>query len=176
MQWQDGHHGIYIYIRHQNNLRCPAQSNKAITGYEDRAVKISFKTYIKLPTLRFRRLRSNVIEVYKMLPGIYTKSAYRRMFSIDQLLKIDKQRASTNLKQNTLILRVVNAWNSLHDYDVLDKDKLWSPNDTAYKRWSCHSGCKLLCKLCRNLPPPEMGARFTGFGQSGPMDDWRCSS
>ena len=25
-------------------------------------------------------------------------------------------------------------------------------NDTAYKRWSCHSGHKLLCKLCRNLP------------------------
>ena len=24
-----------------------------------------------------------------------------------------------------------------------------APNDTAYKRWSCHSGLKLLCKLCR---------------------------
>ena len=23
-----------------------------------------------------------------------------------------------------------------------------APNDTAYKRWSCHSGLKLLCKLC----------------------------
>ena len=38
-----------------------------------------------------------------------------------------------------------------------------SPNDTAYKRWSCHSGFKLLCKLCRTSPPPAMGARFTVF-------------
>ena len=36
-------------------------------------------------------------------------------------------------------------------------------NDTAYKRWSCHSELKLLCKLCRTSPPPAMGARFTVF-------------
>ena len=36
-----------------------------------------------------------------------------------------------------------------------------APNDTAYKRWSCHSGFKLLCKLCRTSPPPAVGARFT---------------
>ena len=36
-----------------------------------------------------------------------------------------------------------------------------SPNDTAYKRWSCHNGLKLLCKLCRTFPLPAMGARFT---------------
>ena len=38
-----------------------------------------------------------------------------------------------------------------------------APNDTAYKRWSCHSGLKLLCKLCRTSPPPAMRARFTVF-------------
>ena len=38
-----------------------------------------------------------------------------------------------------------------------------APNDTAYKRWSCHSGLKLLCKWCRTSPPPVMGARFTVF-------------
>ena len=41
-----------------------------------------------------------------------------------------------------------------------------APNDTAYKHWSCHSGLKLLCKLCRTSPPPAMGARFTVF--------WAC--
>ena len=44
--------------------------------------------------------------------------------------------------------------------------RLWAPNDTAYKRWSCHSELKLLCKLCRTSPPPAMGARFTVF--------WTC--
>ena len=43
-----------------------------------------------------------------------------------------------------------------------------APNDTAYKRWSCHSGLKLLCKLCRNSLPPAMGARFTTFWACGP--------
>ena len=33
-----------------------------------------------------------------------------------------------------------------------------APNDTAYKRCSCHSGFKLLCKLCRTSPPPAMGS------------------
>ena len=41
-----------------------------------------------------------------------------------------------------------------------------APNDTTYKRWSCHSGLKLLCKLCRTSPPQAMGARFTVF--------WAC--
>ena len=41
--------------------------------------------------------------------------------------------------------------------------RVQAPNDTAYKRWSCHSGYKLLCKFCGNLPPPAVGARFTVF-------------
>ena len=45
-----------------------------------------------------------------------------------------------------------------------------APNDTAYKRWSCHSGLKLLCKLCRTSRPPAMGARFTVFGHAGHAD------
>ena len=54
-----------------------------------------------------------------------------------------------------------------------------APNDTAYKWWSCHSGLKLLCKLCRTFPPPAMGTRFTVFGNAGhadPLDGWRCCS
>ena len=41
-----------------------------------------------------------------------------------------------------------------------------APNDTAYKRWSCHIGHKLLCKLCGTFPPPAMGAQFTVFWAS----------
>ena len=43
-----------------------------------------------------------------------------------------------------------------------------APNDTAYKRWRCHSRLKLLCTLCRTSPPPAMGARFTVFWACGP--------
>ena len=41
-----------------------------------------------------------------------------------------------------------------------------APNDTSYKRWSCTSGHKLLCKLCQTFPPPAMGAQYT--------DTWAC--
>ena len=54
-----------------------------------------------------------------------------------------------------------------------------APNDTAYKRWSCHSELKLLCKLCRTSPPPAMGPDLPFFGQAGhadPLDGWRCCS
>ena len=47
--------------------------------------------------------------------------------------------------------------------DQISDDSTLAPNDTAYKRWSCHSGFKLLCKLCRTSPPPALGARFTVF-------------
>ena len=51
-----------------------------------------------------------------------------------------------------------------------------APNDIANKRWSSHSGYRLLCKLCRTLPPPAMGARLPFFWQAGHVDGWRCSS
>ena len=54
--------------------------------------------------------------------------------------------------------------------DDVDHPISLAPNDTAYKRWSCHSGHKLLCKLCRTFPPPAMGARFTFCWAS-----WPCS-
>ena len=38
-----------------------------------------------------------------------------------------------------------------------------APNDTAYKRWSCHSGFKLLCKLCRTSPAPSNGGPIYRF-------------
>ena len=34
---------------------------------------------------------------------------------------------------------------------LLNEEITWAPNDTAYKRWSCHRGLKLLCKLCRTF-------------------------
>ena len=48
-----------------------------------------------------------------------------------------------------------------------DNDDM-APCDTTYKRWNCHSGHKLLCKLCRTFPPSALGARFTVFCASPP--------
>ena len=70
-------------------------------------------------------------------------------------------------------------WELIQATNHMEEDLLEAPNDTAYKRWSCHSGFKLLCKLCRTSPPPAMGARFIVFGHAGhadPQDGWRCCS
>ena len=75
-------------------------------------------------------------------------------------------------------INVVNAFRSLSagKRDGVDHISSEAPNDPAYKRWSCHSSYKLLCKLCRNLLSPAMGARYTICWTSRPLDGWRCSS
>ena len=73
---------------------------------------------IDFTTLRFMGLRVDVIEVYKMLSVIYDTSITKMFYMVQDsktrgnCLKINKQQARTNLKQNTFTLRVVNAWNS----------------------------------------------------------------
>ena len=51
-----------------------------------------------------------------------------------------------------------------------------APNDTPYKRWSCRIGYKLLCKFCRNHPPPAMGDRFTVFGKPTMRTHWMAGA
>ena len=71
-----------------------------------------------------------------------------------------------------------NIQHGIHNkYDKEMEDM--APNDTAYKRWSCHSELKLLCKLCRTSPPPAMGPDLPFFGHAGhvdPLDGWCCCS
>ena len=58
--------------------------------------------------------------------------------------------------------------------DARDDRGRKAPNNTTYKRWSCHGCYKLLCKLYRNLPPPAMGTRFSVFGKTDKQtQDWR---
>ena len=74
-------------------------------------------------------------------------------------VEIDKN--TTNTKRNLIVGCIYRPpWVKIADFITA------APNDTAYKRWSCHSGFKLLCKLCRTSPPPAMGTRFTVF--------WAC--
>ena len=56
------------------------------------------------------------------------------------------------------------------------RTRLDAQNDTAYKRWSYDGGYKMQCKLCRNLPPPAMGARFTFLGKAGMRTRWMAGA
>ena len=41
--------------------------------------------------------------------------------------------------------------------EVMEHVLLEAPNDTTYKRWSCHSRHKLMCKLCQTFQSPATG-------------------
>ena len=45
-----------------------------------------------------------------------------------------------------------------------------APNDTTYKLWSCHSGYKLLCKMCRHW----VHLRCADIRQAQYTDTWTC--
>ena len=53
-------------------------------------------------------------------------------------------------------------------------------NDTAYTRWSCHSGLANPVQIVPAPPVPSNGGPITVFfGQAGhadPLDGWQCSS
>ena len=63
------------------------------------------------------------------------------------------------------VFPALTCWLNLAAISLDDENDLplKTPNNTANKWWSCHSGHKRLCKLCRTFPPPVMGARFTVF-------------
>ena len=105
-------------------------------SYEERLKKL------QIPTLRFRRLRGDVIEVYKMLSGIYDPSLPILLDLVHDsrtrgnCLKIAKQ-ARTNLRQNSFTFRVVNAWNSLPDC-VVTAPSLNSFKNRLDRAWKDH--------------------------------------
>ena len=97
------------------------------------------------------------------------------------VVRVDERIMYVKLVIGKQIVNIVSAYGPQVGLSAEEKDDFWdrAPNDRAYKRWSCHSKQKLLCKFCRTFPPPAMGARFTFFGHAGhvdPLDGWRgCS-
>ena len=86
--------------------------------YESRLRKL------QLPTLRFRRLRGDMIETYKILNGIYDSSVCNLLTPTENTrtrghsMKLPKIRASTTVKANSFTHRIVNCWNNLPEETV----------------------------------------------------------
>jgi hypothetical protein len=81
--------------------------------------------FLQLPTLRFRRLRGDMIETYKILNGIYDReltpnlnlSASHR--TRGHSLKLDVARAKYDLRKYAFPSRIISSWNSLAEDVVL---------------------------------------------------------
>ena len=85
---------------------------------------------LKLPTLTYRRLRGDVINVYKYIHGIYRLSLADNMFEMAQYgatrghsFKLYKHQSRLNLRKHFFSQRVVDVWNSLPD-DVVTAPSL----------------------------------------------------
>jgi hypothetical protein len=74
---------------------------------------------LRLPTLAFRRLRGDMIDVYKITHGllrvdpetILPPNRHRNTRGHD--LQLEKRRVTTALRQHTFAHRVINVWNAL---------------------------------------------------------------
>ena len=110
-------------------------------SYEERLKKL------KLPTLKYRRLRGDMIEVFKILMGIYDKEATRGLFEMNtnttrgNSQKIQKSRTRLDIRKNYFTNRVVDTWNSLPDSVICAKsvkviegrlDRHWNEHPLVY--------------------------------------------
>ena len=75
---------------------------------------------LKMPTLRYRRIRVDMIETYKIIREIYDQRAIPTL-SLENPdtgtrgheFKLYKHRSKTRLRQNSFTERIVSPWNSL---------------------------------------------------------------
>ena len=112
-------------------------------SYEDRLRKL------QLPTLRYRRLRGDMTETYKLLHDIYDPILPKLLEPVEKSktrghrLKLPKKSAKNNIKGHVFSHRIVNDWNSLPE------DVVSAPSVNAFKnRLDCH---------WRNHPPTKQG-------------------
>ena len=84
---------------------------------------LSYKQHLRklnLPTLRYRRHRGDMVEVYKILHGIYDKVISEGILHLahdrrtrGHSLKLATQYSMNELRRNCFLVRVVRPWNSL---------------------------------------------------------------
>ena len=105
---------------------------------------------LNLPTLSYRRIRGDMIEVYKIISNIYDSNTsqtilnFREKNSINlrgHQFTLEHKRLYTPSRVNYFANRVVNNWNSLPDYVIgagtlnmfkNSLDRLWSKQDLLY--------------------------------------------
>ena len=107
-------------------------------SYEARLKKLG------LPSLEYRRLRSDIIEVYKILNQLDRVSINKFFTVMDETttrgnsLKLFKERSGTNIRANVFSNRAVNAWNLLPN-DVVLAPSLNSFKSRLNKFWHGHT-------------------------------------
>ena len=103
--------------------------------------------FLQLPTLRYRRLRGDMIEVYKIMHGMYDPVVCPELFrnfdnrTRGNQLKLLHTRSNLDIRKYSFSCRVVSMWNLLPDYVILsgsldlfkvNLDKFWIDKDIYF--------------------------------------------
>ena len=80
--------------------------------------------HLQLPTLKYHRLRGDIIEVFKILNGFYDASVvpplmrYFDTLKRDNDFKLKVERCNYDIRKYSFCNRVINVWNLLPDVVV----------------------------------------------------------
>ena len=126
------------------------RATKQIPGFRNLSYPDRLKR-LKLPTLSYRRVRNDMIEVYKIVNGIYDNKCISCLNMWQNVshhtetrghhLKIYPQQSRLKLRQNSFAVRVTNLWNSLPLNVILSPtintfkariDAFWSNQEILY--------------------------------------------
>ncbi len=121
------------------------RATKMLPGMRDLTYEQQLRN-LKLPTLHYRRLRGDMIEMYKILNGKYDPSVadfipLKRSETRGHNLKIFKQHTRLNTRKFAFVHRSANIWNSLpadvvdsNSVDIFERrlDHVWSREPMKY--------------------------------------------
>jgi hypothetical protein len=104
--------------------RVQKRATKMLYGFRDQSYVNRLKL-LKLPTLRYRRLRGDMIEVFKIVNNMYDVTLYS-ILKVDigsktrgNDFKLKKELCNLDVRKYFFSCRVVNVWNSLPNSVVL---------------------------------------------------------
>ena len=136
---------IRPHLEYASVVWCPStiRDQKRIEGVQRRATKLvssitdlSYPQRLQIlgiPSLQYRRLRADMLQVYKIIHGIdrVEPSSFFQLVDSSRTrghkFKIAKQRGNTSFRLHSFSNRVVDVWNALPEY-VVD-----SPNVNIFK-------------------------------------------
>ena len=113
------------------------RATKLIPGLYDKPYKERLAA-IKVPSMRYRRMRGDMILVYKILRG--GNQSLRDLFMINESrtrgynFKIYKPLVQTTIRKHFFSIRVINNWNNL-PYEVVNAVSLDSFKSKLDNAW-----------------------------------------
>jgi ribonucleases P/MRP protein subunit RPP40 len=103
--------------------------------------------YLQLPPLKYRRLRGDMIEVFKILTGRYDTEMVpllklsTNLHTRGNSLKLSAERSRYDLRNYSFPVRITSIWNALPDTVILcdsvnsfknSFDRLWQKKELYY--------------------------------------------